>query len=854
MPLRLHHFFHKKNFQLNTPQKWDFDPAVLGEKDLLVKLKTNKTGLTFKEAKRRLFLYGFNDFSKKEKYKTLRVIFTEFSNPLLLLLLIIATFSFFFGDKFSATIIYIMAIMSALLTFFQEHKAEKAVKELNSLVKISATAVREGKEEEVNTKELVPGDLVKLCAGDVISADMRLLSANDLFLSESSLTGESLPIEKNADEGSLKNNLVFTGSNVVSGTGLGVVFYTGQSTEFGKISQDLSARQEKTAFDKGIKEFTWMMIKSIFLMVIVILIANIFLKHNFFESLLFALAVAVGLAPETLPMIVTINLSKGALLMAKKKVIVKKLDSIQNFGAMDILCTDKTGTLTMDEVVLEKHTDIFGKESDEVFEYGYLNSFYQTGLKNLLDKAVLKHNKVHLHNLNKIDEIPFDFKRRIMSVVVGMNGKHTLISKGAPEEIFKKCAFYEDNGALKPATSEILAKASEEYIKLSMEGFRVLALAYRCFEPKKAYSVNDEASLVLKGFMAFLDPAKPDVKETINNLEAQGIAIKILTGDNEFVTKKICRDIGLGGSDVILGEEIEKVSENELKNLVQKTMIFARVLPSQKQKIIKSLQLLGHTVGFLGDGINDAPALKAADVGISVNNAAEIARDSASIILLKKSLTVLSDGVSEGRRVFGNIVKYLRMSSSSNFGNMLSVAGASLLLPFLPMLPVQILLNNFLYDVSQVGVPLDNVDEEYLQKPKPWNINLLKKFMVMVGPVSSIFDFLTFAVLWFIFNAAGNQALFHTGWFLESLLSQTLIVYIIRTNKLPFLQSRPSQALILTTLAIIFAGFAIPYTHLGSFFGFVKMPLNYYGIMFIMMLAYLLLTQAVKNWFVKKFE
>ncbi len=861
MHVRLHGLFHKKHLHLGLSQDLKFDISAISEKEVFARFKTAFQGLPEAEARRRLFKYGRNETAKRGRRRLLHEIYQEFANPLIVLLLVLGTFSVFFGDKFSAIIIYVMAAMSGFLSFFQEHRAEKAVEKLNALVRVTATAVRNGEAREIRIRDLVPGDVVSLSAGDVVPADLRLVSANDLFLSESSLTGESLPVEKfsrptdKAGELLKAHNLVFMGSSVVSGTALGVVFHTGSYTEFGKISNSLALSKLETGFDRGIRDFTWLMIRAILVMVVIILAINLLDHRNFFDSLLFALAVAVGLAPETLPMIVTVNLSKGALDMSKKKVVVKRLDAIQNFGAMDVLCTDKTGTLTMDNVVLEKHINIFGQEDQEVFDFGYLNSFYQTGLKNLLDKAVLKHDKPHLQGYEKADEIPFDFSRRIMSVVVARQGEDLLISKGAPEEILKRCKFYQKATEVVALDLVMLEKAKREYELLSGQGFRVLGLAFRRFQHhKKNYSIEDEAELVFKGFMAFLDPAKPDAKQTIASLESVGLKIKILTGDNELVTRKICTDLDLEVSGMVSGEDLEALPETELLKQVETCNIFVRISPLQKQQIIQALQKNGHTVGFLGDGINDAPALKNADVGISVNNAADVARESASIILLEKSLTILNDGVLEGRKVFGNIIKYIRMSSSSNFGNMLSMTGASLVLPFLPMLPAQILLNNFLYDLSQVGIPTDEVDREYLEKPKPWNIGLIKKFMVTLGPVSSIFDFITFGLMWWVFQGYLHQDLFHTGWFLESLFTQTLVVYVIRTKKIPFLQSRPSRFLVATSLIVLLIGLLMVFSPLAAYFGFVAPPGLYFWALAAIVLVYLSLVQIVKNWFIRRFE
>ncbi|OGX53211.1 MAG: magnesium-translocating P-type ATPase, partial [Omnitrophica WOR_2 bacterium RIFOXYB2_FULL_45_11] len=587
-------------------------------------------------------------------------------------------------------------------------------------------------------------------------------------------------------------------------------------------------------------------------MVLFIFAVNLLRRGSLIEPLLFSLGVAVGLIPQMLPMIVTINLSKGAIAMSKKKVIVKRLNSIQNFGAMDVLCTDKTGTLTMDRIILEKHCDVVRKENEDVLRFAYLNSLYQTGLKNLLDKAILKHEKLAIADFKKVDEMPFDFERKIMSVVVEIDGKHRLIAKGAPEEIFRRCGRYELEDEILDIEDLIISDLKEECDNLSADGFRVLAVAYKTIENKKnIYSKEDENDLILKGYAAFLDPPKPSTKRAILALKKLGVEVKVLTGDNELVARKICGEVGLDVKGLATGDKVNKLSDNELNDLVKTTTVFARMSPLQKERVINALQQNKHIVGYLGDGINDAPALKASDVGISVNNAVDIAKESADIILLKKSLTVLEDGVMEGRKTFGNIVKYIKMGSSSNFGNMFSMAGASLFLPFLPMLPIQILLNNFLYDLSQVAIPTDNVDNEYLLKPRPWNVKSIKKFMFILGPVSSIFDFITFAVMLFIFQAQAE--LFRTGWFLESLCTQTLVIHIIRTGKIPFLESRPSRFLVFTSLFIIIAGLIIIFSPLVKPLGFVKPPPMYFAALFILICAYLLLVQVVKQWFVRKY-
>jgi len=850
---------NKSKVNSHKAQVWDFDYIGCPAEVLFEKLKTASKGLTEKEAQKRLQEYGYNEPAKKKKRTILTQILSKFINPLVIVLLIIATFSLFFGEKISALLVSLMAIMSVFLSFTQEYRAGREAEKLSEMVRATATVYRNGKSREIKIREIVPGDIVDLFAGDMIPADLRIISCKDLFINQASLTGESFPIEKIAEFIQTKNgsiselrNIAFMGSSVVSGTALGVVIKTGISTQFGELSRKLATMRIQTSFDKGIHKFTWLMLRAMFFMVLFIFTINALRRGNFIESILFSLGVAVGLTPEMLPMLVAINLSKGAIAMSKKDVIVKRLNSIQNFGAMDVLCTDKTGTLTMDKIILEKHCDVVRKDDDDVLRYAYINSFYQTGLKNILDRAILKHEKLLIQQFKKIDEIPFDFSRKIMSVVVEMNGKHRIISKGAPEEIFKKCTKYELEGEILDMEDLILSDLKEEYDNLSAEGFRVLAIAYKDMDNgRQVYSKEDEKDLILKGYVAFLDPPKPTAIKAIQALEKLGIEFKVLTGDNELVTKKICSEVGLDVKVLATGEQVDKLNDKELQELVKTTDVFARLSPLQKERIIHALHENKHIVGYLGDGINDAPALKTSDVGISVNNAVDIAKESADIILLKKSLMVLEDGVIEGRKTFGNIVKYIKMGSSSNFGNMFSMTGGIMFLPYLPMLPIQILLNNFLYDVSQVAIPTDKVDKEYLIKPRPWNVQYIKKFMIIIGPISSIYDFLTYGVMLFIFHA--SAPLFHTGWFIESLCTQTLVIHVIRTGKVPFLESRPSRFLILTSVFIVTAGILIPFSPLAKPFGFVVPPPLYFVILFFMVITYLFLVQVVKNWFIKRY-
>jgi Mg2+-importing ATPase len=845
------------------PQQDTADFTVMSTDDVLKKLDVTAKGLTEKEGEQRIDEYGYNEPAKKKELSGIVKFLQKFLDPLVIVLVIIGGFSLFFGEAISAILVLCMIILSVCLSFFQEYKSSREVEKLMEMVKTTATVYRNGKPKELNIREIVPGDIVDLFAGDMIPADLRILSSKDLFLNVATLTGESMPVEKMAKQLDKKpgtisemSNIAFMGSSVVSGTGLGVVIKTGVNTQFGELSKRLVNMRVETSFDKGVKQFTWVMIRIMVIMVIFIFAVNAIFKHNMIEALLFSLAVAVGMTPEMLPLMITINLSKGAMQMSKKKVIVKRLNSIQNFGAMDVLCTDKTGTLTMDKVVLEKHCDVMREESEEVLKYAAINSHYQTGLKNILDKAILKFASkqaaIDIGSYKKIDEIPFDFNRRIMSVVVEMEGKYRVISKGAPEEIFKRCTKYQLDGEIMEMEYIILADLKEEYERLSKDGFRVLAMAYKDTDQRPGeFNKNDESELILIGYVAFLDPPKASAIKAIAALKKYGVTVKVLTGDNELVTKKICEEVGIKTEGMITGDMLEKMDDAAVKAAVEKINVFARLSPAQKEKVIHGLHANGHIVGFMGDGINDALALKASDVGISVNNAVDIAKESADIILLEKSLMVLELGVMEGRKTFGNIVKYIKMAASSNFGNMLSMTGASMFLPFLPMLPIQVLLNNFLYDLSQTAIPTDAIDEDYIKKPRPWNVKSIQRFMLFIGPVSSIFDFVTFAVMLFVFKA--NADLFHTGWFIESLVTQTVVIYVIRTVKIPLFESRPARFLVLTSLIIIAFGILLPFTPLAKGFGLVIPPNFYFVVLGLIVAVYLVMVYFAQQFFIKKF-
>jgi len=831
-------------------------------------------GLSAEQAEKAAEEFGANDLFRRKEKGFVGEILQRCRNPLVIQLLVICVVSLCMGDLRSATVVVAMVFLSVGLAYFQEHRSGKAVEKLREMVQTQCLVARDGIEVEIPASEIVPGDIVTLQAGAIIPADLRLIAAKDFFVSQSSLTGESMPVEKSADPSDMSGrgvielaNACFQGSNVLSGSARGLVVNTGLRTYFGSISEKLSGDRVHTSFDRGIAGFTWLMIRFMLVMVSVVFLIVGITKGNWAEALLFALSVAVGLTPEMLPMIVAVNLSKGAMAMSKKKVIVKRLNSIQNFGAIDILCTDKTGTLTQDRVILEKHVDVANRESEDVLRYAYMNSYYQTGLRNLLDRSVLSHTDLDVdRNCRKVDEIPFDFQRKRMSVVVDYESDHVLICKGAVEDIYKACTHYQVDDEIHVMIDLIKNDLLEEYEELSRDGYRVLGIAYREFpQTKQVFSVADESDLILLGYIAFLDPPKESAAKAIASLKQYGVATKILTGDNALVTKKICKDVDLEVDEVISGDRLIGMDEDELGALAEKHNVFARLTPAQKESIILALQKRGHVVGYMGDGINDAPSMRVSDVGISVDTAVDVAKESADIILLEKSLMILEDGIIEGRKVFANIIKYVRMGASSNFGNMFSVVGGSYFLPFLPMAPIQVLVNNLLYDASQVGIPSDHVDPEYLTTPRQWNIANIQRFMLQIGPISSIFDYATYFLMLYFFNCilfaapgtgaadkAYYESLFHTGWFVESLLTQTLIVHIIRTRKIPFLQSIASPFLLLTTGIVMAIGAALPYSPFANYLGLVPLPGIYWLWIILFLVCYSFLTHFVKVSFHKR--
>ena len=836
---------------------------------VLKELGSQLSGLSETEADSRLKQVGTNEIAREKRQSGLMRLLSNIKNPLVLLLLALGVLSFLTGDLRAMVVIFVMVVLGVVLRFFQEMRADNAAEKLKAMVSNTATLVRDGKEKEVSLKMLVPGDIIRLAAGDMVPADVRVLSAKDLFLNQAALTGEALPVEKKAAlaPADVQNpldlpNICFLGSNVESGSATAVVLHTGNQTYFGSLAVSIVSERQLTSFDKGINKFTWMMICFIAVMVPAVFLINGLSKHNWLEAFLFAMAVAVGLTPEMLPMIVTVNLAKGALAMSRKKVIVKRLNAIQNFGAMDVLCTDKTGTLTQGKIVLEKHLDAHGDPSQKVLDYGYLNSYHHTGLKNLLDEAILDHEELEERlkankKYRKIDEIPFDFVRRRMSVVVeDETGLNTLICKGAVDEVMTLCTRVELQGKVIAVQAEHDAKRRQMVDALNGQGFRVIALAYKEMPnapDEPVYAIKDESDLILLGFLAFLDPPKGTATEALKQLRTLNVNVKVLTGDNEIITAYICKEVGISVEHLLLGSQIETMSVAELAEAVGATSVFARLAPAHKEHIIRALQSRGHVVGFMGDGINDAPALKAADVGISVDSAVDIAKESSDIILLENSLLVLEQGVLEGRRVFGNIVKYIKMAASSNFGNMFSVVGASAFLPFLPMRPIQVLTNNLLYDFSQTTIPTDQVDAEWLTKPRQWTIGKILRFILFIGPISSIFDYVTFFMMLYIFNCWHNPALFQTGWFVESLFTQTLIIHVIRTNKIPFIQSRASWPLTFTSVIIVAVGAWLTMSPLANTLGFVQLPPRYWLFLALMLLGYAILTQVVKTWFIRKF-
>ncbi|WP_110972362.1 magnesium-translocating P-type ATPase [Pseudomonas huaxiensis] len=819
---------------------------------------------------------GANVVDQEKPVSPLLHLWWCYRNPFNLLLSLLALVSWITEDLTAALVIGSMVLVSTLLRFFQEARSNRAAERLKALVSNTASVLRSGDPAvdrrgavEVPFRDLVPGDLVLLSAGDMIPADLRVLEAKDLFISQAAITGESLPVEKFAHArravGSPLecDNLCFMGTNVVSGSARALVVGTGQHTYFGNLAERvLSSDREPTAFQQGVNKVSWLLIRFMLVMTPLVLLINGFTKGDWLEASLFALSIAVGLTPEMLPMIVTSTLAKGAVALSRKKVIVKRLDAIQNFGAMDVLCTDKTGTLTQDRIVLERHTDVLGVPCEAVLDDAWLNSHHQTGLKNLLDVAVLEHTGPQRQErlgsaFSKVDEIPFDFQRRRMSVVVEQDGNgHRLVCKGALEEMLAVCTRVRLGDEELPLDAQLLARIREHTALLNDEGLRVVAVAVKQLPGgREQYRVADESDLLLTGYIAFLDPPKETTAAALRVLAEQGVAVKVLTGDNERVSQRVCREVGLPVVGLLLGSEIDALNDRQLSDRAAAGNLFARLTPAHKERIVRLLRQRGHVVGFMGDGINDAPALRAADVGISVDSAVDIAKEAADIILLEKSLMVLEEGVVEGRKTFANMLKYIKMTASSNFGNVFSVLVASAFLPFLPMLPLHLLVQNLLYDLSQTAIPFDNVDAEQLTRPQRWQAEDIGRFMLFFGPLSSIFDILTYGLMWFVFaaNTPEHQTLFQSGWFVEGLLSQTLVVHLIRTRKLPFVHSRAGWPLLVMTLVIVGVGLLLPMSPLASYFKLQALPWSYFPFLLVILLGYVSVVQAMKGWFTRRY-
>ena len=869
-------FTVKENVPLAQPPLTAEEVLTLPTDELLSRLGTSSQGLSSQEAEQNLNIYGTNELARKRKRSGIVSFLLHFKSPLIIILLFAAGLAGATGDVADFSIIVAIVLISVVIDHYQESKAENAAELLKEKVSTTATVLRDKIKKELKLSQIVPGDIVYLSAGDISPADSRIISGKDLFINQSSLTGESFPVEKtsnrlesiNLSSSSITewNNYLFMGTSVVSGSATAVVVRTGGSTEYGKIAKKLVAKPPETEFERGVKGFSFLIMQVTFVLVIFVFIVLALFHRGLIESLLFSAALAVGLTPELLPMIITMNLSKGAVNMSKKGVIVKHLPSIENFGSMNVLCTDKTGTLTENRISLVLNVDSEGNDDDKVFLYSYLNSYYETGLKSPLDDAILSHKEINVVGFQKIDEVPFDFVRRRVSVVVEQGRERFFIAKGAPEDILKISNYCEIGGIIQDISEELRKKIEQKYFDLSAEGLRALGVAYKKLrEDKAVYSVNDENDMVFLGFVAFLDPPKETTKESLRLLSKEGIELKILTGDNELVTRKVCEQLGFEIKGVVLGNDMIQMHDDALARVVEEANVFARVTPVQKDRIINLLKSNGHVVGFMGDGINDAPSLKTSDVGVSVNNAVDVAKESADIILLENDLTVLAEGVIEGRKTFGNTMKYVMMGISSNFGNMFSVAGAALFLPFLPMLSIQILLNNLLYTLSQTTIATDNVDEEYIERPKRWDISFIRNFMIVEGPISSIFDYATFFTMAFVFGipvtalASGipratpfQISQFQTAWFVESLITQTLVVFVIRTRQSPFWKSRPGKYVVLSSLSVVAAALIIPYTTVGRLFRFVPPPPLFYVALLLMIVTYLFLAEIVKKWFYKR--
>jgi len=832
---------------------WNTDlPELLGG------LAANANGLTQTEAEARLERYGRNLLDTTNRRSSIRQYLAHFKNPLVLILLVASGLSALMGEVEGAWIIWSIVLLSVTLDFFQEHRAEHAANLLKKQVAVRATVLRNGQPVEIRLEKIVPGDIVLLNAGALVPADCRLLDAKDFFVNQSVLTGETFPVEKHATslteathEFSEADNAVFMGTSVVSGIATALVCSTGERTALGDIAETLTRQPPPTRFELGLQSFGQLIMRLTIFLVLFVFLINAVFQRPLLESFLFSIALAVGLTPELLPMIVTLTLSRGAIRLSKKHVIVKKLSAIEDLGGMDVLCTDKTGTLTEARIRLERHVNALGEDSAEVLRLAYLNSCFESGLRSPLDDAILDHHEldapIAAENWTKVDEVPFDFERRRVSVLITRQGQRQLIVKGAPEDVLKHCTQWQAGDDIRPLTDDDRQRIKRLHHQLGSQGFKVLGIAWRNVPSTHDHAViDDETELTFAGFAGFLDPPKQSAAAAIKTLTASGVSVRILTGDSEEVTRYVCNLIGMPVSGVLLGRDVSAMDDASLAARIRDVNLFCRINPAEKKRIILAFKQLGHTVGYLGDGINDAPSLHAADVGISVDTAVDVAREAADLILLEQDLNVICRGVSEGRRTTTNIMKYIMMGTSSNFGNMFSMAAATLFLPFLPLLPAQVLLNNLLYDLSEFPIPMDNVDSETLQKPQHWDIGFIRNFMWTAGPVSSLFDFMTFGVMLWVFKA--NEALFHTGWFVESLATQVLAIFIIRTAGSAW-KSRPNPWLAATSIGVVLLTCLIPFTPLASALGFEPLPPLFFAILAGMVLSYLILLEIVKRLF-----
>lgn len=836
--------------------------------EVLKEYNTSENGITENKATELLEKNGPNVVVKNEKKSRLYFLFNSFKDKFIIILIVLAIINYFLSDALSTYIILGIAVISALIRYFQDYSVYKFNQELKAKMYTTTNVVRGGKEKEIRVEKVVPGDIVHLSAGSMIPADIMLIDSKDLFVNQSVFTGESVPVEKvaqstnDAKEIFSISNVCLMGSSVVSGGATGVVIDTGFTTYLGRMSKEVETKKEPTNFEKGMNNITKMLIRYMLVVSVAVFVIYGFIRKDWLEAILFALSVAVGITPSMLPMIVNVNLTRGTKVLAKKKTLVKNINSIQNLGAIDVLCTDKTGTLTEDKIVLQKYIDVNGNEDTSILEYAYLNSYFGTGMKNLVDRAIIiygneKNVKEIVNDYTKIDEIPFDYTRKRMSVVVksNKNNGYRMFTKGALEEILKVCTKVKYNGHVNELTPEMVEIVEQKAKEYAVQGMQVIAIASkREYRGVNVFNVSDEANMTFIGFVAFLDPAKKDVKSTLKKLKNIGITTKILTGDNPYAANNICNLVGLENKETLLGTDIDKMSDEELAKKVEEVNVFARMNPLQKERVVKQLKNNGHVVGYMGDGVNDSPSLHIADVGISVNTATDIAKEAADIILLERSLKVIYEGVLEGRRVYGNIIKYMKMALSSDFGDVFSIVIASIFLPFLPLLPIQMLLQDFLYDISQIAIPYDDVDKEFLEKPKKWSTKGISKFMNVMGITSSLIDVLAFLGFWFLFGYnASKETFFQTAWFVECLISETMIIHYVRTAKRPFIESRANKWLTLGTFGTIIGTILTPLLlHNIPSFHFEILPLKYYGFVILLLAIYSVLVEIIKKIYIKK--